>query len=714
MTLISGIGISSSCDREPIHLSGAIQPHGILLVVDPTSFEIIGEAGDIPKFIGLTSAIGTVLSDVLPHVLMERVTNVKTAPTFLLGQFNGACGVLDAVAHMSDQYIHIEMESAASAPVDAVQFLISVEEATVKLERSSSIKSICDVAASVFRQMTGYDRVMVYRFTDDDAGVVLGESRIPGLYGYMNHHFPASDVPKQARRLYVRNRSRVIPDVAYQPQLIHSDRDLSKLDLSDSMLRSVSPIHIEYLKNMQVAASASFSIVKDGELWGLVACHNMTPRNIPLAVRIAGHTLSNAIMRQIISKEDAENNRERIRLRSQEDRIMLLLGNDVSIEQFFSGSGEALAKLMNADGFAAVQGKDLFQYGSTPEPDDIRAIAEFVRLPASQAPFSTTSLSRRMPGTDHFADKASGLLAVTMSSEVPTILLWFRAEHIELVKWAGNPHKDVPHDPNQHLAPRASFEAWTETVQRKARSWTHAQVESASRIVRLVLDHRNNQRMREMNRELTTIVRENENLLMQKDYLMREVNHRVQNSLQLVSAFLRLQARDSDDEKLRVGLDEAQKRLNAVALVHRRLYQDSSVEIIDLARYIESLLKDMISSMDPAWKEHLSLDLAPILIATDKAVNVGLILTELVINIQKYAYAGAPGPIVVRLEQFRSNIRLTVSDSGRGKDKAVIDGSGFGSRLLSALMERLHGNLEEEDNSPGLKVTVTAPILLES
>jgi chemotaxis family two-component system sensor kinase Cph1 len=118
--------------------------------------------------------------------------------------------------------------------------------------------------------------------------------------------------------------------------------------------------------------------------------------------------------------------------------------------------------------------------------------------------------------------------------------------------------------------------------------------------------------------------------------------------------------------------------------------------------------------MDPAWKEHLSLDLAPILIATDKAVNVGLILTELVINIQKYAYAGAPGPIVVRLEQFRSNIRLTVSDSGRGKDKAVIDGSGFGSRLLSALMERLHGNLEEEDNSPGLKVTVTAPILLES
>jgi chemotaxis family two-component system sensor kinase Cph1 len=697
------------CDREPIHLSGAIQEHGILLVVDRDSQMVVGEAGDIAHYLGSASVEGRELRAILDDAVLARIELIAAAAPSLLGQYHGANGSLNVVGSFSGAYLLIEMDIAEKEPVDAVQFVLSLDQHQARLEAASSMKLLCELAASLFRQMTQYGRVMVYRFLDDDAGVVVGESRVADADSYLNHHFPASDIPKQARALYVRNRSRVIPDVHYQPQMIRSPRDLSQLDLSDVALRSVSPIHIEYLKNMGVNASASFSIVKDGCLWGLIACHNHEPLHIPLSIRVACQSLANGLARQIKSKEEAEINRERVRLRTQEDRILATFGGDKSLEGFFAKSGELLAKLMAADGFAAVQGKDLFFFGETPEPDHIREIADFVRIPASQTVFTTTSLSRRMTDAERFADKASGLMAVTMSTEVPTILLWFRAEHIELVKWAGNPHKDVPHDPSLRLAPRASFESWTERVRRKARPWSHAQVESASRLVRQILDYRNNQRVRELNRELMTSLRENESLLEQKDYLLREVNHRVQNSLQLVASFLRLQARASQSDAVRDNLGEAQRRLNAVALVHRRLYQDTSVEIVDLSRYLENLICDMLSSMDIAWRDHVSLDLAPILIATDKAVNIGLILTELVINVHKYAYDGAPGPLNVRLEQSRGNLRMIVSDQGRGKLATVVEGTGFGSRLMAALMERLDGELVEEDNGPGLKVILIAP-----
>nr|WP_312993288.1 histidine kinase dimerization/phosphoacceptor domain -containing protein [Rhizobium populisoli] len=187
---------------------------------------------------------------------------------------------------------------------------------------------------------------------------------------------------------------------------------------------------------------------------------------------------------------------------------------------------------------------------------------------------ATDSLSKTMPSAAAYADLASGLLAVTMSTEVPTILMWFRAEHLKVLEWAGNPHKDVPADPTAVLHPRKSFEEWRETVRRHSRAWSHAEVGAASRIVRLMLEQRNNRRFRLLNEELTTTVRENESLLRQKDFLLKEVNHRVQNSLQLVAAFLRLQSKSSGDEALKLQLAEADRRLNAVALLHRRLYAD--------------------------------------------------------------------------------------------------------------------------------------------
>jgi chemotaxis family two-component system sensor kinase Cph1 len=458
---------------------------------------------------------------------------------------------------------------------------------------------------------------------------------------------------------------------------------------------------------MGVAASASVSIVHDGALWGLVACHSSTPRQLPLHTRIACRTLAGSLARQIRAKEDAELFRERIRLRAAEDAVVLRLGSEISLATFFAKAGDDMRQMLGADSFAVVRGDELYASGLSPMPDHIRSVAAHVAETAKSTPFFTDRLSQLLPSAQDFKELASGVLAITMSIDEPTILMWFRAEQIEVVNWAGNPHKDLSANLNVPLSPRASFESWSEAVRGRSAPWTLFEVEAASRLRKTMFEARQNRRLSEVNRELSATIADNEVLIEQKDYLIKEVHHRVQNSLQLVSAFLRLQSRSVGDPVLTGHLAEAQRRLSAVAMVHRRLHTDEHIQSVDLSRYLADLCSEIRSTMDDLWGDKLTLELAPILISTDRAINVGLILTELVINANKYAYGGSPGPIAIALEQHRNRFCLVVSDCGTGVSSS---GNGFGSRMLTAMVSHLSGTMERSDNNPGLRVTVTAPI----
>lgn len=296
-----------------------------------------------------------------------------------------------------------------------------------------------------------------------------------------------------------------------------------------------------------------------------------------------------------------------------------------------------------------------------------------------------------------------------MSTEVPTVLLWFRAEKLEVVNWAGNPHKDTTADPAAILNPRSSFADWTETVRGRSRPWSLAEVESAGRLVRRLREEIATMRLRTLNEELAVTVREKEALIRQKDFLLKEVNHRVQNSLQLVTTFLRMQAKEAAGGEAVSHLAEAQRRIGAVALVHRRLYSGDSVDVVDLGRYLEDLVGELVSSMGPEWSSEVRFDLVPVLISADRAVHVGLIMTELVINATKYAYDGKVGTLTITLEQHHNRFRLVVADRGHGKSGAI-KGTGFGSRMVDALVTQLGGSLESADNRPGLRTIVTAPV----
>ncbi|MGQ7793978.1 histidine kinase dimerization/phosphoacceptor domain -containing protein [Faunimonas sp. B44] len=704
----------TACDREPIHVPGAIQPHGVLLVANAGDLTVTHAAGDIEGRLGCTGWHGAPVERLLGQAVAQsaRAFAASGDRSRLLGEIDdGSGGAWHVTAHASSGRLLIEIEPALADRPHPAQLLERLERAAATFERAPSIARLCEAAAVEFRRLTGYDRVMIYRFLDDGAGAVVAEDRSAGQHSFLNHRFPASDIPLQARALYLRSLVRVIPDVAYsQAPLRPGWTEAEPLDMTDCMLRSIAPVHLQYLKNMEVGASASVSVVKDGTLWGLVACHNETPKPIRYEVRAGCRALAAALARQIKAKEEAEAYRERFRLKSFEQDIVHLLSRQGAIESAIAHHLDDVRRMLGGDGVAVVRGGELISRGACPPLEQIRPLAAWCAERSADGVFATDRLSELYEPGSAFVS-TSGVLSVALDLEEPWIVLWFRAEEVEVVNWAGNPHKQAEAGPHRMLTPRASFEAWTETVRGHARSWTVHEREAAVRLRLSLLEVRRNRRLQELNQQLIETLREKDLLIQEKQFLIGEVNHRVQNSLQLVAGFLALQGRTADDPSLQRALAEARRRVNAVALVHRRLYRADQIETVDAARYFEELCAEVADTLGPEWATQLTLDLAPVMMPAERAIAAGLVLTELLINVNKYAYDGGPGPVAVALSEDRHRFRLTVADHGRGKTSVR---QGFGTRMMEALVQQLGGELTSEDNRPGLRVTLAAPTAARS
>jgi len=700
----------SGCDREPIHIPGSIQPHGLLLVTDASTLKVLHVAGDVEGRLGVTDWQNAPLEallgeDAASAALTADVTFLRHVVPPLADE------AFDISITRGDSECLIELEPAAS-PQLATALLPRLEKAAQSFDRAAGMAELVAAAAQAFRDLTGFDRVMVYRFLEDDAGKVIAEDAVPGRHSFLNHHFPASDIPAQARALYARNLVRVIPDVSYAPAPLRPVRSADNpLDMSDCGLRSVSPVHIQYLKNMGVVASASFSIIKDGVLWGLVACHNFMPRNLALDVRIGCRALAAALARHIKAREDTDTYRERVRLRTFEDRIIELLSREGSLDSALSRHLPEVQQMLDADGVAVVRGDEVVTAGRCPAMADIRALVEWVERKGHQTVFATNELSATGVPLEPVSPLAAGLLAMALSRSEAWFVLWFRAEATEVVNWAGNPHKAATAKADGTLTPRASFIAWSETVRGKARRWTVPEIEAAERLAVAIQNVWQTRRIHELNTKLVRLVEQKETLLKQREFLLGEVNHRVQNSLTIVSSFLSVQSRETADDATRHALDEARRRIAAVSLVHRRLYGSDKFHTVDGARYIDDLLDDLLASTDKGWGAQLTRNLEPVLLPNDRAVSVGLVLTELFINAHKYAYSGAPGPLQVTLTENDGSFRLAVADQGMGR--RVGSSTGFGSRMLDSLVHQLGGTLEFRDNQPGTLAVLSAPIVFE-
>ena len=484
----------TNCDREPIHISGHIQPHGVLLVVREPQLEILQVSENTLHLLGFApeSAIGKDLSLLFDPLQLEKLKaclrneNLKTVnPIKLYVERPGKSLEFDCILHRVQEVLMVELELATSPEnLSVFSFYHSVRATVSKIQSAKNLKELCQVTVEEVRQISGFDRVMVYQFDPEGNGAVIAEDKAEKLIPFLGLNYPSSDIPKQARQLYSLNWLRLIPDINYQPVPIVSGKNAvttQPRDLSFSVLRSVSPIHIEYLQNMGVAASMSISLIKDKELWGLIACHNYTPRYLNYELRAACEFIGQVMSLELQSKEGNEDYDYKLHLKSLQTKIFEDISTSENLSQVLVKCQHNLLEAVNAQGAAIVFGDNCYRVGQTPEGEALIYLTQWVQKHLKQEIFYTDSLTKCYPEAEEFKDTASGCLAIAISPTQKIYVLWFRPEVIKTVNWAGNPNKPLQtdEDGNYRLSPRKSFDLWKENVRYKSLPWKQCEIDAA-------------------------------------------------------------------------------------------------------------------------------------------------------------------------------------------------------------------------------------------
>jgi chemotaxis family two-component system sensor kinase Cph1 len=479
------LGMQSSiqgCNLEPIHALGLIQGHGALIAFDRAGC-VVARSLNATSLLGPVPNLGEqVTSGNFDQVAREAISRGLQNPE--LSQDSVQCAApdhrrFDLVMHWSDGLLLVEWESKPSIVPPTTHYANFVQQSIQQLQRSaaSSLEQLLQVATDAIRSLTGFDRVMAYRFLPDGSGSVSAESRRAQLAPYLHLRYPAGDIPAQARRLYVLNPIRHIADVAEAPVAIETTivpAGGTPLNLTYSTLRSVSPIHIEYLKNMGVAASMSVSIVVNDKLWGLIACHHMEPLSVPHAVRLSCTVLAQVLSITVERNELSQRAAAESRIEGLRGHVASALASADDATAGLLAANEAMRGLIACDALSVLVGQRVGSFPSNLDRAAAIKVADYLS-DHRQDLLVTESISRDVPelaGLLTEANRAPGVLAIQLSGMPAITIIWWRAELVETVHWAGQPAKITVADANgEHLRPRKSFELWKETVRGSSRAW---------------------------------------------------------------------------------------------------------------------------------------------------------------------------------------------------------------------------------------------------
>ncbi|HEU4376473.1 MAG TPA: ATP-binding protein [Telluria sp.] len=481
----------SSCDKEPIRFPGSIQPHGFLLCLS-SRLAVLQASDNLGERTGVSAAdaIGQPLAAVIGNAAARTLAGelhldkIGTRPSYLGTVTLGNGDSFDVLGHGYDSLLMLEFEaSERSAQADFRHLFPLVSEFLQQLPAAGTVEAMSRLAARQIRSLTGFGRVMVYHFDQDGHGHVVAECRADGYPSYLGQRFPASDIPRQARELYTVNRIRLIQDANYTPaRLVPEMNPLTGQpnDLSFAALRSVSPIHLQYMRNMNTLASMSISLMVKGKLWGLVSCHNAEPCPLAFDKRTACEQLGQILSLSIESREDAGELQFRLDVRRIMVSMLAGLTHGADFIDNMSSVFPELLQFARAGGVAIVVDERVISYGDAPSEAQIGELVGWLNVRNHDDLFHTDHLSAQYPPAAAFTRNASGLLAMPISRIHQHYLLWFRPEIVHTVDWAGNPHaKDGAAGARAQLTPRTSFATWQETIHGTSAPWHNGEIELA-------------------------------------------------------------------------------------------------------------------------------------------------------------------------------------------------------------------------------------------
>lgn len=494
----------TSLKEAPIHLSAQIQPHGVLLVLEEPELKILQVSNNTWSILGITAEniLQKKLEDLLDSFQIERIQAGLSSgnlefinPTKIWIRKKGDdYTVFDAVFHRNAEgFLIVELEPTITQEnIPFLSFYHLAKASISQLQKTANLRDFCQIIVQEVRKVTDFDRVMLYKFDDDGHGSVIAEDKLDNLEPYLGLHYPESDIPKPARKLFTSNSIRVIPNAHAQAvQMIPSVNPVSDrpVDLTNSILRSAATCHLEYLHNMGVGASLTISLIKDNKLWGLIACHHQTPKLVSYELRKACEFLGRVIFAEISAREETEDYDYRMNLTHIQSLLIEYMSQEDNFVDGLVKHQPNLLDLTGAQGAAVCFGDDFTLIGETPKEEDLVFLVQWLKNHLEEEVFYTDSLPQIYPDAERYKNVASGLLAIPISQR--NYVLWFRPEVIQTVNWGGDPNKafEVNQlDGNVRLCPRKSFELWKETVRLTSLPWKYVEIRAALELRKAIVN----------------------------------------------------------------------------------------------------------------------------------------------------------------------------------------------------------------------------------
>jgi light-regulated signal transduction histidine kinase (bacteriophytochrome) len=667
----------TECAREPIHVPGAIQSHGALVALREPELTVTHLSANVRELLGVdpTRAVGRSLSEVVSADGAAAISADLPLAAFNPLQVTVRGRPFEALVHRNAGVTILELEPTRETSAPRSEALSGV---LARLAAASSLRELVSVATEEIQRLTGFDRVMAYRFHSDGHGEVIDERRSPDLEPYVGLHYPASDIPEQARHLYTINWLRLIPDVEYVPVPLvpaAGAADGEPLDLSHASLRSVSPVHLEYLRNMGVRASMSISVVGperrehgrgSGSLRGLIACHHREPRHVPFVIRSACEVIGRLVSLQTVALNDLEAEQQRNALSGLEAQLVDAIRRDPGgWPSGLARKGALLLRVMSATGAAICEGDRIHRFGATPEDADLARLIDWLRSRGEEV-FETDVLERPYPPARSYRDVASGVLAITLPKVRPSVVVWFRCEAPKTVTWGGDPSKPVAETARgDRIRPRRSFGAWVELMRGTAVPWMRAEIDIARDLRRHAIED-----------DLGRNVARAEEAIRARDDMVATVSHDLRNPLSLISMTLGTIRRDPGQIRTGVMVDRIETAVSRMTTLIS--------ELLDLAR-IEAgafriepvpvdaveLVGDAVAQFVPLAEERgiaLVKGEAPTAQIRADRGRIQQVLSNLVGNALKFTPSSGSVRIEARTEE--AAVRFSVIDTGPGIDPA--------------------------------------------
>ena len=617
-----------NCDREPVHIPGRIQTFGGLLACDLRTLDVISVSRNFQDIV--PAAINPELERNFGDLFEERelihsIRGALSLPTVAtqrvrIGLHQLGESDYDIAVSTSEDHAFIEFERvpaksrSADAPIAIVRSMIA------SFDTGGGAVELMDSAVKSLRRLTGFDRIMAYHFLDGGVGEVVAEAKSPGVDPFLGLRYPASDIPNVVRKLMVRSPFRIISDIEDPHSPLIVGNDAQPIDLSSTHLRGVSPIHVEYLRNMKVHSSMNTSIIVRGELWGLFAFHHYHPMVLPPELRsiveLFGHVISLQLQQRL--------EQEVLDKRKKAESIFRSLGKSSSsdLAEVFLENAHNFSTVVDCEGAAVVSDDKITTWGRCPSAEVINLLTN-----RSDGRLQTVTTLSDLSGVKD-TNGICGAATVEISQSARSWLLLFRAEQIERVRWAGGTEKKIEYGPNgPRLHPRASFEEYVESVRGRSTAWTKPDVEAAIETAALLRD-RAFESLGESKKEWN---RQREH----KDMLIAELNHRVKNILALVKSIAR-QTQDSA-ESLSQYAEAFEQRINALSTAHD-LIGGSGLRWADIRELLDTELRAFINS-----SKTITLSGPALTVSADVAPLLALVFHELVSNSVKYGALSPKG-----------------------------------------------------------------------